>query len=269
MVMRHRGASVTVAHPTEPGAALPGRAGAARVSSPFVRSRLSRSVPSSLPALALTAIVGLAGCASDGRELRPARPDQVGSVSTLAAPTTTVGAVVDGGLEIGAVTTLPGEVLVSSDVDDVGELGFAVLTGPVGEGSTLPIAQTCDGANLSPALSWTAAPDGTAEIAVTLTDVDVPGYVHWVMAGLDPTTTSLAEGEVPLEAVVGLNSSRTLGYTGPCPPEGGAAHTYVFTVHFLLQQTELITGAAGEDLLLAVEDATFDSASFSASYARS
>lgn len=195
-------------------------------------------------------------------------------MSTVAAPTTVVDPVFDDSLDIGAITTLPGQVtlpgetLGSSDVGAVGELGIAILTGPVGEGSTLPTNYTCDGDNFSPALSWTAAPDGTAEIAVTLTDVDAPGYVHWAMAGLPPTSTGLAEGEVPLEAIVGLNSSGTLGYTGPCPPEGDAAHTYVFTVHFLMQQTELATGTAGADLLLAIEDTTFDSASFTASYVR-
>ena len=215
------------------------------------------------------AAAAFAGCASDGRTLREPKPDQVGSVSTVAV--TTAPAVIDddgGGLDISPLSTLPGEPLGSADVGAVGELGFAVLSGPVGEGAVLPAAYTCDGSDLSPALSWTPAPDGTTEIAVTLSDVDAPGYVHWAMAGLSPTATALAEGEAPIEAISALNSNGTLGYTGPCPPEGDGPHTYVFTVHFLMRATELATGTPGADLLAAIEDATFDSASYTVQYAR-
>lgn len=211
-------------------------------------------------------LAALGGCASDGRELRPPKADQNGSVSTIAVTTAPSNPVIDdGGFDL---ATLPAEPLGSSDVGAVGELGFAVLSGPVGDGAALPTAFTCDGANRSPALSWTPAPDGTAEIAVTLTDVDAPGYVHWAMAGLSPTATFLGEGQVPIDAIVGLNSAGTIGYTGPCPPQGADPHTYVFTVHFLMRATELATGAAGEDLLAAIEDATFDSASYTVSYGR-
>ncbi len=211
----------------------------------------------------------LGGCASDGRELRPPTSDQTGTVSTIAvttAPSTPV--FDDGALDIVTVSTLPAEPLGSSDVGAIGELGFAVLSGPVGEGATLPAVHTCDGANLPPALSWTAAPDGTTEIAVTLTDVDAPGYVHWAIAGLSPTRSALGEGEVPIDAIIGLNSSGTVGYTGPCPPQGDDPHTYVFTVHFLMRATELATGTPGVDMLAAIEDATFDSASYIVSYGR-
>ncbi len=256
---------------------MPGRSGWAGVSSPLVRPKLLRSrsvMPSArrrvVPLAAGSVVLAaLAGCASDGRELRPPTQDQTGSVSTIAVTTTPSTPIFDdGGLDIAPASTLPAEPLGSSDVGAVGEPGFAVLAGPVSEGDTLPVESTCDGVDVSPALSWTPAPDGTTEIALTLTDVDAPGYVHWAMAGLSPTATSLGKGQVPGQAVVALNSAGTLGYTGPCPPQGDAPHTYVFTVHFLASATELATGAAGADLLAVIEDATFDSASYTATYAR-
>lgn len=277
--MRHSGASVTAIHPTEPRGGVPGGAPCAGVSSPLVRSPLPRPGSLTSPSrgrvvllaagLALAAALG--GCASDGRYLRPPRADQNGSVSTIAATTAPSNPIIDNGadgLVPASVSTLPGEPLGSSDVGAVGELGFAVLSGPVGEGASLPATYTCDGADLSPALSWTPAPDGTAEIAVTLTDVDAPGYVHWAMAGLSPTATALGEGQVPVDAIVGLSSAGTVGYTGPCPPQGDRPHHYVFTVHFLMRATELATGASGDDLLAAIEDATFDSASYTVQYGR-
>ena len=87
-----------------------------------------------------------------------------------------------------------------------------------------------------------------------MTDTDAPGFVHWVVAGLDPATTSLGEGAVPEDAIVALNSAGGLGYTGPCPPAGGGVHRYVVSVHFLATATEIESGALGEDLLAVVED---------------
>src|SRR5579859_8182608 len=52
----------------------------------------------------------------------------------------------------------------------------------------------CTGGNLSPALSWTGAPDGTKSYALTMYDVDAPtgsGLWHWVLFNLPASTTSL------------------------------------------------------------------------------
>ena len=105
------------------------------------------------------------------------------------------------------------------------------------------------------------------EIAITLEDQDQPDFVHWVMSGIDPFATSLAEGAVPEFAIVGLNGRGQPGYTGPCPPVG-ETHTYVYTVHFLDQATELADGAPGADLQAFVKGATFESRTISGTYSQ-
>jgi Raf kinase inhibitor-like YbhB/YbcL family protein len=277
-----------------------------RVPTASVRSR-SRTTQLAIGAVVLTALAGgaLTSCNDDGRTLREPRPDQVGSVSSLAPPTTLEPTVDDGGASAdGAVfDTLPAEQtivptsdptaitmapapidtsdlpavtdlgpIVSSDLpagtgDDIGG-DEAVLTGPFAQDEPIDPKYTCTDDNNSPPLAWSQAPEGTVEIAVSLTDTDAPGFIHWVMAGIDPGVTSLDEAEVPEGAIVGKSSVGGDGYYGPCPPVGGGTHHYVFTVHFLMQQTELTTGAEGADLLAVVDGATFNGASLVGTYER-
>ena len=55
---------------------------------------------------------------------------------------------------------------------------------------------TCDGEDLSPALSWTGVLPRTAELALIVQDPDAPGgtFTHWLVYGIDPAETALPEG---------------------------------------------------------------------------
>ena len=233
---------------------------------------LSRRSALALGTASLVAASALASCNDDGRTMRPARPDQDASVSTTAPPTeppVPAGETADGGL--GAFTTVavlptaaPTDV-VSTTVEAIPRA--PALTAPWQDGAEIDVRYTCDGENVSPALTWTAPPAGTVEISITLTDDDAPDEVHWTLAALDPLSTALGEARVPEFAIEGLNSAGTPGYTGPCPP-AGETHTYHYTVFFLGRQTELPDGAPGKDLLAAIRASAFDSASVSATYSR-
>ncbi len=102
---------------------------------------------------------------------------------------------------------------------------------------------------------------------MTLSDEQAPTFVHWAIAGLDPDTTSIEEGQVPVGAIQATNGGNEVGYTGPCPPQG-QTHTYVLTVHFLDSQIELGDGAAGADMLTAIDAATLESAQVTGTFAR-
>ena len=109
--------------------------------------------------------------------------------------------------------------------------------------------------NLSPPLEWSGVPEGTAELAVLCEDPDAPGgtLVHGVLAGLDPSTTGLGEGEVPAGAVQGSNDYGGTGYGGPRPPVGDEAHRYFFRVYAASEPLGLEPGASAEDLRRALE----------------
>jgi Raf kinase inhibitor-like YbhB/YbcL family protein len=92
----------------------------------------------------------------------------------------------------------------------------------------------CTSAGVSPQLSWSGAPDSTQSYAVSMYDPDAPtgsGFWHWVAWDIPADTTSLPTGAVlPAGSVDGENDAGTLGYTGPCPPEGDGVHHYQITV---------------------------------------
>jgi Raf kinase inhibitor-like YbhB/YbcL family protein len=107
---------------------------------------------------------------------------------------------------------------------------------------------------LAPALSWTAAPAGTQEIAVTMIDQDA-AFDHWTMAGIRPDVTSLAENVAPEGAVAALSGAGVAGYTGPCPPVG-ATHTYRINVYFLNRALLLTSEGPAVDMRIAIDAAT-------------
>jgi Raf kinase inhibitor-like YbhB/YbcL family protein len=83
---------------------------------------------------------------------------------------------------------------------------------------------------VSPSLQWAVPPAGTVELALTVTDPDAGGFVHWVLTGLAPVLRGLGPGAVPEGAVEAMNGKGGAGWTGPCPPQG-PAHHYVFTLY--------------------------------------
>jgi Raf kinase inhibitor-like YbhB/YbcL family protein len=106
-------------------------------------------------------------------------------------------------------------------------------------GDDIPDRFTCDGSNLSPALSWSAPPDGTQSFTLIMEDPDAPGgtWVHWVLYDLPATEHGLPEGAspagtLPSGARQGRNSFGKTGYGGPCPPPG-PAHRYYFKLYAL------------------------------------
>ena len=123
-------------------------------------------------------------------------------------------------------------------------------------GARIPARHTADGEDLSPALSWGAAPAGCRSFALVCDDPDAPlagGWVHWVIFNIPSTTTSLPEGIARDPSLVdgstqGLNSWSRAGYNGPSPPRG-KPHRYVFKLYALDVTLPLNSHAKESDLL--------------------
>ena len=106
----------------------------------------------------------------------------------------------------------------------------------------IPKRYTCDGADLSPPLSWSDLPAGTQSLALIVDDPDAPDpaapqmtWVHWVLYNIPPTATGLAEGikskDLPAGTREGMNDWKRTGYGGPCPPKG--RHRYFHKLYAL------------------------------------
>lgn len=126
------------------------------------------------------------------------------------------------------------------------------------EGKFIPSKYTCDGADISPPLKWSNAPQNTKTFALICDDPDAPvgTWVHWVLYDIPSTVTELPEG-VPSDktlssgAIHGINDFRKYGYGGPCPPSG--THRYYFKIYALDTELKLAPGAKKSDVEKAME----------------
>lgn len=110
----------------------------------------------------------------------------------------------------------------------------------------IPSRFTCEGDDVSPALSWSGVPREARSLALLVDDPDAPDpkaprmtWVHWVLYNLPVAATGLPEGvssrDLPEGTREGTNDWKRTGYGGPCPPVG--RHRYFFKLYAL--DTEL------------------------------
>lgn len=110
------------------------------------------------------------------------------------------------------------------------------------DGGTIPQQYTCRGADMSPPLQWSGVPEATVELALVVRDVDIGGFVHWVIAGMDADVGGIAENTPPGGAVQANNALGRPGYAGPCPPSG--THHYEFRLYALTKASGVTAGEA-------------------------
>lgn len=123
----------------------------------------------------------------------------------------------------------------------------------------IPSKHTGEGSDVSPALSWKNAPEGTKSFAVICHDPDAPlisangtyGFVHWVHYNIPGDVSELAEGCD--KHTQGKNNFGKLGYNGPMPPEGHGQHKYYFWVIALDTELNLPEGLTLWELLEKIE----------------
>jgi Raf kinase inhibitor-like YbhB/YbcL family protein len=139
-------------------------------------------------------------------------------------------------------------------------MGFALsdmqLTSAAFEtGGAIPTKHTGEGEDVSPALFWQQAPEGTRSFAVFCHDPDAPlvsdrgtyGFVHWVLYNIPASVHRLGEGVK--DFAHGKNDFGNIGYGGPMPPPGHGRHHYYFWVLALDVEPALQDGLELPELL--------------------
>ncbi|MFH0799128.1 MAG: YbhB/YbcL family Raf kinase inhibitor-like protein [Pseudomonadota bacterium] len=123
-------------------------------------------------------------------------------------------------------------------------MAFEFKSSAFANGAAIPAKYTCDGAEVSPPLAWSGAPQGTKSLALISDDPDAPAHiwVHWVMWNIPPALSGLKEGMEKGAALAdgtrqGVNDSKGTGWGGPCPPSG--THRYFFKLYALDSILEL------------------------------
>lgn len=114
----------------------------------------------------------------------------------------------------------------------------------------------CTGDNVSPALAWSGAPEGTESFSLMVHDPDAPtggaGFWHWIVLDIPAAVDELPQGAgarggeaLPAGARMLPNDYGIPGWGGPCPPEGHGPHRYNFTLYALpMAQLEVPEGAS-------------------------
>ena len=72
-------------------------------------------------------------------------------------------------------------------------MSLAIVSSAFKPHTAIPAKYTCDGADISPPLSWSGIPAGTKSLALIVDDPDAPDpaapkmtWVHWVLYNIPP-----------------------------------------------------------------------------------
>jgi Raf kinase inhibitor-like YbhB/YbcL family protein len=153
-------------------------------------------------------------------------------------------------------------------------MALSVSSPSFSSGGDIPKKFTCDGADVSPQLSWTEPPAGTRSFALLVDDPDAPvgTWNHWTTWNLPASARGLAEGvkkevTLPDGAEQGKNDFHKNGYNGPCPPPG-KPHRYHFKLFALDTKLDLKPGAGKSELESAMKGHILAQAEWMGRYGR-
>ncbi len=111
---------------------------------------------------------------------------------------------------------------------------------------------TCNGENVNPSLEFVGVPEEAVSLVLIVDDPDVPVqiredqmWVHWVKFNI-PATVRIVEEDSEPEGISGINTSETLGYRGPCPPD--KQHRYFFKLYALDTMLDLSEGSIKKEV---------------------
>ena len=119
--------------------------------------------------------------------------------------------------------------------------GMALTSTAWADGGEIP-AKHAGGQAVSPALSWTNVPMGTAEFVLIMNDPEpvVPALsvsgdiLHWMVAKIPAATTSLPENAGAMNStLLPTGAVQVQPFRGPGAPAAGPRHHYTLTLYAL------------------------------------
>ena len=173
------------------------------------------------------------------------------------------------------MAVLAGILMAGGDaVSTQAQNSMQITTTAFKEHEAIPARFTCQGENVSPALSWSGMPANAKSLVLICDDPDAPSgtWTHWVVYDLPSSASELPEN-VSRSATIsgggkqGMNDFRQIGYGGPCPPSG-KPHRYFFRLYALNSMLELRPGARRSDVEAAIGKHLLASAEVFGTYQR-
>ncbi|HKX83697.1 MAG TPA: YbhB/YbcL family Raf kinase inhibitor-like protein [Pyrinomonadaceae bacterium] len=154
-------------------------------------------------------------------------------------------------------------------------MAITITSTAFGEGADIPIQYTCDGANISPPLSWTGVSPDAKSLILVVKDPDAPNgtFIHWVLYNLPPNIGGLPD-DVPADENLDnggqqcTNGFGDIGYGGPCPPPGDKAHRYFFDLYALDAEISLPSKVSESEINNTIRDSIVDEGHLMGKYQR-
>jgi Raf kinase inhibitor-like YbhB/YbcL family protein len=135
---------------------------------------------------------------------------------------------------------------------------------------SIPQVFTCDGADISPQLSWQDPPPGTQSFVLIMEDPDAPKgtWHHWIVFNIPVHVQEFPEAvqQLPVSTKTGKNSWGLTNYGGPCPPD--QEHRYFFNLYAMDCILDLDNGVYYADLKQAMGGHVLDHAQLMGRYKR-
>ncbi|RST15914.1 YbhB/YbcL family Raf kinase inhibitor-like protein [Streptomyces sp. WAC05374] len=134
--------------------------------------------------------------------------------------------------------------------------GIELRSTAFNDGAFIPRRYAKEGDDVSPALSWSGVPEGTAELLLLCEDPDAPSgtFLHWLVTGIDPACDGVDTGGTPRGGRDHGNGYGGRGWGGPQPPAGDTAHRYLFHLYALPEPVDLPDRAGAGDVHAAVDE---------------
>jgi len=177
------------------------------------------------------------GCAAAGATASPGGTTAA-SAAAVASPTPPASAPATG-------PVITPSTQATAIVEETPMPAFTLTSTAFEPRTDIPARYTCEGADVSPPLAWSGAPDGTASLVLMVHDPDARGFTHWlayeIPGGPSGTLPEAVAPDAPTPKQ-GRNDFGKVGYGGPCPPAGTGTHHYVFGLWALDRSLGLAQG---------------------------
>jgi phosphatidylethanolamine-binding protein (PEBP) family uncharacterized protein len=153
-------------------------------------------------------------------------------------------------------------------VSRIATRGLTVKSSVIGEDGLLPAEFTCDGAGISPPVTWQAGPPGTRCYALVLWHETPDGVKsYWVVYDIPATVTGLPKDSRKI-GTLGQNDKGRAAYDPMCSRGPGRKH-YHLTVYALSARPHLTTATATRaGLLRAITSTTLAEGTLTFAYER-
>ncbi len=135
---------------------------------------------------------------------------------------------------------------------------FSVYLPSANSQSAFPISATCDGAGLSPQISWSNPPSETKYFAVIMDGVPGPprpgesateNHYYLLNYNILASVNSIPEGNKNIGTLGRNFLGKNIGYTPPCS-QGPGSKTYTVTLYALSEKVDLASTSATQSTLI-------------------